>query len=178
MLHRPAGTGGQPAVARPESLPGRRGAPRRPRASDAQALTLQVALVVTALCAATVVFTARGTGWTWGDPSSELLWYATGLADPQTAAQLLGNLALLAPTATCAVLLWPRLVTDRLLVRYGLAAGTGIETAQWLLPLGRVVSPVDAALNATGFVLAGRAVSALARRRPARAQQLAPAAQG
>ena len=55
-------------------------------------------------------------------------------------------------------------------------AGTSIETLQWLLAIGRVVSPVDALLNATGAVLAaswvtrsrdGRARTALPRRDPA-----------
>jgi hypothetical protein len=41
----------------------------------------------------------------------------------------------------------------------GLATGTGIELLQWLLPLGRVVSPLDAVLNATGAVLAGLATA-------------------
>ena len=31
----------------------------------------------------------------------------------------------------------------------------GIETAQWALPLGRVVSPLDAVLNATGAIAGG-----------------------
>jgi hypothetical protein len=48
------------------------------------------------------------------------------------------------------------------------AAGRGIELLQWALPLGRVVSPVDAALNATGAVVAGLLVS-LATGRPAQA---------
>ena len=34
-------------------------------------------------------------------------------------------------------------------------AGTGIELLQWALPLGRVVSPVDATLDAAGAVVAG-----------------------
>jgi hypothetical protein len=39
------------------------------------------------------------------------------------------------------------------------AAGTGIELLQWALPLRRVVSPVDAALNAAGAVVAGLLVA-------------------
>ena len=41
------------------------------------------------------------------------------------------------------------------LAAVGLATGALIETLQWMLPLGRVVSPVDALLNATGAVIAG-----------------------
>jgi hypothetical protein len=41
------------------------------------------------------------------------------------------------------------------------AALVGIELLQWALPLGRVVSPVDAALNTLGALLAGRATAAL-----------------
>ena len=43
----------------------------------------------------------------------------------------------------------------------------GIELLQWALPLGRVVSPVDAVLNTLGALLAGRAAALLAA--PARA---------
>ena len=35
------------------------------------------------------------------------------------------------------------------------AVGTGIELVQWGLPLGRVVSPLDAVLNAAGATAAG-----------------------
>ncbi|MBW0117977.1 VanZ family protein [Pseudonocardia abyssalis] len=44
-------------------------------------------------------------------------------------------------------------------------AGAAIELLQWLLPLGRVVSPVDALLNAAGAVLAGLLVVAARRSR-------------
>jgi hypothetical protein len=40
-----------------------------------------------------------------------------------------------------------------------LAVGTGIELLQWALPLGRVVSPLDAVLNATGAVAVGLLVT-------------------
>ena len=40
-----------------------------------------------------------------------------------------------------------------------LTVAGGIETLQWLLPLGRVVSPVDATLNALGAVVAGGAAA-------------------
>jgi hypothetical protein len=39
--------------------------------------------------------------------------------------------------------------------------GTGIELLQWALPLGRVVSPADALLDATGGVAAGPVVTHL-----------------
>ena len=41
------------------------------------------------------------------------------------------------------------------LVTAALAAGASIELLQWALPLGRVVSPVDALLNAAGAVVTG-----------------------
>ena len=68
--------------------------------------------------------------------------------------QLTGNLSLLAVPAALAVLRWPALG------RLGVLAvvrsrGAGIETAQWALPLGRVVSPLDAVLNATGAIAGG-----------------------
>jgi hypothetical protein len=65
------------------------------------------------------------------------------------------------------VLRWPRPGTPPQLAVLSVAAVGGIELLQWALPLGRVVSPVDAALNATGAVIAGLLV-ALAAGRPAR----------
>ncbi len=53
------------------------------------------------------------------------------------------------------VLRWSALSSPRRLAAAALAAGIGIELLQWLLPLGRVVSPLDALLNATGALLAG-----------------------
>ncbi len=73
--------------------------------------------------------------------------------------QLIGNLLLLAPLGVLAVLRRPRLGTPPRLAALAVAAGTGIELLQWALPLGRVVSPVDAALNATGAVAAGLVVA-------------------
>jgi glycopeptide antibiotics resistance protein len=96
-----------------------------------------------------------------GAPLTELHWYATGW-DSQTAMlQLIGNLALLAPLAALAVFRWPALATPYPLVAAAVAVAAGIELLQWALPLGRVVSPVDALLNATGAVLIGLAVAAL-----------------
>jgi hypothetical protein len=37
--------------------------------------------------------------------------------------------------------------------------GAGIELLQWALPLGRVVSPLDAVLNATGAIATGLLVA-------------------
>jgi VanZ family protein len=75
--------------------------------------------------------------------------------------QLLGNLLLLAPLAGLAVLRWPGLRRPAVLVPLALAAGAAIETLQWALPLGRVVSPVDAVLNAAGAVAVGLVVGGL-----------------
>jgi glycopeptide antibiotics resistance protein len=80
--------------------------------------------------------------------------------------QLAGNVALLAPCAVLAVLRWPALRPTGRLVATAVGVAVGIEALQWLLPLGRVVSPVDAGLNALGAVLAARAtVGALGHRR-------------
>jgi VanZ family protein len=57
-----------------------------------------------------------------------------------------------------AVLRWPALGRLPLLAGAALATGAAIELLQWALPLGRVVSPLDAVLNATGAVAAGTAV--------------------
>ncbi len=73
--------------------------------------------------------------------------------------QLVGNLLLLAPLAVLAVLRRPELGTPLRLAALGTAAGAGIELLQWALPLGRVVSPVDAVLNAVGAVAVGLVVA-------------------
>jgi hypothetical protein len=54
---------------------------------------------------------------------------------------------------------WP--VAGAAAGRVPLAVGTGIELLQWALPLGRVVSPADALLDATGGVAASAVVTHL-----------------
>ena len=76
--------------------------------------------------------------------------------------QLTGNLVLLAPLAVLAVLRWPSLAPPLRLGGAALAVAVGIELLQWALPLGRVVSPVDAGLNTAGALLAGRLAAVLA----------------
>jgi hypothetical protein len=107
-----------------------------------------------------------GRGWSWGAPMSELHWYATAWTSGTAMVELLGNLALLGPLAALAVLRWPALGHPRRLVPVALAAGTTIELLQWALPLGRVVSPVDALLNATGAVVTGLLVAGTPAGRP------------
>ncbi|WP_100500588.1 VanZ family protein [Geodermatophilus chilensis] len=129
---------------------------------------LDAALLLAALAVALLTLTpAGGSGWAWGAPLSELHMYATTLERTATQLQLVGNLLLLVPLAVLAVLRQPRLGTPPRLAALALAAAGGIELLQWALPLGRVVSPVDAALNATGAVVAGL-LAALAAGRPAR----------
>ena len=131
---------------------------------------LDAALLLAALAVAWLTLTpAGGSGWAWGAPLTELRWYATRLDSEATVLQLVGNLALLVPLAVLAVLRRPRLGTPPRLAALAVAAGAGIELLQWALPVGRVVSPVGAALNATGAVAAGLVV-ALATGRPARRQ--------
>ncbi|WNV73685.1 VanZ family protein [Geodermatophilus sp. DSM 44513] len=125
---------------------------------------LDAALLLAVLAVVWLTLTpAGGSGWAWGAPLTELRWYATGLDSGTTLLQLVGNLVLLAPLAGLAVLRWPALGTPARLLPLALAAGAAIELLQWALPLGRVVSPVDAALNATGAVVAGSAVALAAR---------------
>jgi glycopeptide antibiotics resistance protein len=127
---------------------------------------LDAALLLAASAVAWLTLTpAGGSGWAWGAPLTELRWYATGLDSEATVLQLVGNLVLLIPLAVLAVLRRPRLGTPPRLAALAVAAGAGIELLQWALPLGRVVSPVDAALNATG-ALAGGLVVVLATGRP------------
>ena len=105
----------------------------------------------------------EGTGSAWGSPAAELRWYLTGLDSPATTRQLVGNLGLLTAPAVPAVLLWPRLGHPPALATAALAAGTAIELLQWALPVGRVVAPLDALLNAVGAVLVGLLVTRIRR---------------
>ena len=111
--------------------------------------------------AALVTLTPKGTGWAWGSPVVELRWYLTGLGSAATMIQLIGNLALLAVPAALVVLRWPAWGRPRLLTAAFFPVGTCIELLQWALPLGRVVSPLDAVLNATGAVASGLVVAHL-----------------
>ncbi|MFP5369296.1 MAG: VanZ family protein [Actinomycetes bacterium] len=99
--------------------------------------------------------------WTGPALVAGLRWYATGLSSGTTLLQLFGNLFLLGPLAVLAVLRWPALASPRRLAAGTVAAAVGIELLQLLLPLGRVVSPVDAGLNAAGALLAGGAATLL-----------------
>jgi hypothetical protein len=107
-----------------------------------------------------VTLSPAGEGWAWADPLTELRWYVGGLDSRPVLLQLVGNLLLLAPLAVLAVLRWPVLRSPALLGAAALAAGAAVEVLQWALPLGRVVSPVDAVLNAAGAVLGGLLVVA------------------
>ena len=115
------------------------------------------ALAAAAALVALVTLLPQGDGWAWGAPLAELHWYATGLSSEATLLQLVGNLFLLAPLAVLAGNRWQALAAPRRLAAVALAVAVGIEVLQWLLPLGRVVSPMDAALNAAGALLAGGA---------------------
>ena len=123
---------------------------------------LEAGTAVLALVVALATLTPEGAGWSWGDPATELRWYTTGLGDPDTLLQLVGNLGLLAPCAALAVLRWPALRPTGRLVPAAVAVAVGIEALQWTLPLGRVVSPLDAGLNALGALLAAQAALVLA----------------
>ena len=124
-----------------------------PSGARRQALTAPFALAVASVAALTLM--PRGSGWRWGAPIDELHWYLTGLGSEATMVQLVGNLTLLAAPAAVAVLRWPPVGKLGRLVGLALAAGTTIELLQRVLPLGRVVSPLDAVLNAVGAVAAG-----------------------
>lgn len=113
------------------------------------------AMALAALPVVVVTLSPAGTGWAWADPLTEVRWYLGGLDSPSVLLQLVGNLLLLAPLAVLAVLRWPALRSPVALGAVALAAGAAVEVLQWLLPLGRVVSPVDALLNAAGAVAGG-----------------------
>ena len=136
-----------------DELSGRTGppAPRTGRRRLLPVLLLLASLALTAW----VTMRPVGDGWAWGAPAEELRWYLAGLGSPATLRQLLGNLLLLTPATVAAVVCVPRLGRARLLVVAAVTAAAIIEGLQWLLPLGRVVSPTDGVLNASGAVLAG-----------------------
>jgi len=106
-----------------------------------------------------ITLTPRGSGWAWGSPLDEARWYLTGLNSTSTMLQLAGNLLLLVVPFGLAAIRWPALGRLRLLAALSLAAGATIELLQWALPLGRVVSPLDAVLNATGALAAALVVA-------------------
>jgi glycopeptide antibiotics resistance protein len=122
---------------------------------------LHGAIPVSLVAVVAVTLLPTGSGWAWGAPLAELRWYASGLDSGATLLQLTGNLGLLVVPAALAVLAWPRLGRPLPLALAAVSTGAAIELLQWSLPLGRVVSPVDAALNALGAVAAGLAVAAL-----------------
>jgi len=133
---------------------------------DRRLLSLALAAALAVVAALTLL--PQGGGWAWGSPVGELRWYATGLDSRTTLLQLVGNLGLLTAPAVVAVARRPELGRPAVLVAVALATGTAIELLQWALPLGRVVSPLDALLNATGAVVAGllsRSYSSASRRR-------------
>lgn len=140
--------------------------PRRGRAA---------VLAASLVGAGALTLTPVGQGWSWGAPADELRWYVAGLDHPGTLVQLVGNLVLLAPAAAAAVRLWPRLGRASALVAVCLGASALVEVLQLALSLGRVVSPLDALLNATGATTAGLARRLLSRPRPHRP---APTASG
>jgi hypothetical protein len=120
---------------------------------------LTALLVASLVAVAAVTLDPRGSGWSWGAPAVELRWYVSGLGSAATRVQLLGNLALLTLPAAVAVLRWPSLGRPAVLAGMSLAAGAAIELLQWVLPLGRAISPLDAVLNAGGAAAAGLLVA-------------------
>jgi hypothetical protein len=120
---------------------------------------LDAGLAAALVCVALLTLLPTGRSWAWGAPVSELRWYVTGWESGTAMLQLFGNLALLVPLAALAVLRWPALSQPRRLAAAAVAAGATVELLQWALPLGRVVSPLDALLNATGALLTGLALT-------------------
>ena len=121
---------------------------------------LDAAMLVARALEALLTLLPQGGDTVWAAPLAELRWYATGLSSEAKLLQLTGNLLLLAPLAVLATLRWPGASPLRL-GGAAVAVAVGIEVLQWALPLGRVVSPVDAGLNTVGAVLAVRAAGFL-----------------
>jgi hypothetical protein len=124
---------------------------------------LTIGLLFSLAAVVLLTLTPEGQGWAWGSPTAEARWYLTGLDSTATTLQLAGNLALLAVPAVLAVLRWPWLGRLPLLAVLSYALGAGIEVLQWALPLGRVVSPLDAVLNASGAIGTGTLAAHLRR---------------
>jgi len=137
-------------------------------------LVAGLAASLAVVAALTLVPTGRG--WSWGAPVTELRWYVTGLGSGTTIVQLVGNLGLLVLPAALAVALWPALGRLPHLTAAALATGAAIELLQWALPLGRVVSPLDAVLNAVGAVVTGSLVGLVHRSRSPAPSAVVPAA--
>jgi hypothetical protein len=166
--------GSRSSAGAPQALLERPAAPSptgsAPRAGGALPSAWLLAWLASWLLVAVVTLVPVGRGWSWGSPATELRWYLTGLGSASTMLQLVGNLALLAAPAALAVVRRPALGGVLRLAGAGLLAGGTIEFLQWALPLGRVVSPLDAVLNATGVVVTGLLVAHLsAMRRASRA---------
>ena len=117
--------------------------------------TARSGLVLSLTAVVLLTLTPTGRGWVWADPIEELLWY---LSDPwawTTFMQWAGNLTLLAAPIAFAVIGWPGLGRSAALVAASVTSAASVEILQRLLPLGRVVSPLDALLNAAGAFVAG-----------------------
>ena len=105
----------------------------------------------------------EGSGWAWGAPLTELRWYLTGLTSPATLLQLVGKpAAARGPRGVGRATVAPTGPARPVATAH--AAGGTVEWLQSLLPLGRVVSPVDALVDTTAAVLTGFLVSAADRR--------------
>ncbi len=128
--------------------------------------TLGTLLAASLVGVALLTLLPAGAGWAWGSPVTELHWYATSLDSETALLQLVGNLGLLTVPAALAVALWPAMGSPGRLAALALASGTAIELLQWALPLGRVVSPLDALLNATGAFVVGWLVASAVRMQP------------
>lgn len=139
-----------------------------PRSSPDVRTALRLVLGAALALVALVTLLPSGSGSAYAPPLAELRWYVTGLDSTGPLVQLVGNLGLLAVPAAAAVALWPRLGRPELLVPLALLSGATIELLQWWLPVGRVVSPLDAVLNAAGAAVAGLLVAALRRARSPR----------
>jgi hypothetical protein len=137
-----------------------------PAGGGSSEMLCMLALLACAGLVAALTLSPQGTGWSYAAPLDELRWYSASLPAPAVLRQLLGNLALLALPAALLVRLLPTLRRPGPLACAALAAGMTIEVLQWLLPLGRVVSPLDAALNASGAFTVGWVVAHVRPGRP------------
>lgn len=158
-----------PVVAR--ASPGAQARPRHTRHGQPRGATSGLALSLAAV--ALLTLTPTGRGWVGANPADELRWYLSELHSAVTLGQWAGNLLLFAAPAAFAAVRWPALTRPARLLAASVASAATVETLQRVLPLGRVVSPLDALLNVIGAVVAGLVVAHVSSRPGAKTAELA-----
>jgi glycopeptide antibiotics resistance protein len=108
-------------------------------------------------------------------PGNVIEWVPfSDLSSSARRAQIVANLLLLAPSGFLGVIAFSSLKTRKTLVLFAVITSLSIETAQWLMPLGRVASVEDVLLG-TASLLGGGSLGVFAHRLVARDRSTIPA---